>query len=179
MIERTIVRIYAEALYQLADERGQVEEVYEEIRYLEGLFHESKELADFLSSPQVDRDDKKGLINKVVKPHFSPLTYHFLLTVIDKNREILIPYLANEFKEILDRIHNRIDVDITSAVPLPDDIKERLIRALSGVLDKEIIPHMVTDPKILGGFVVRVKDRIMDASILGQLEGLRAQLLDH
>lgn len=177
MIERTLVRIYGEALFQIAEERGVVDETYEELRALEELYNGSEELSGFLTSPKVDRDDKKRMIRNTLGPHLSTLTHNFLGTLIDKNREVLIPYLAGEFKEILDRINNRIDVDVTSAVPLGDDLQERLRDALSGVLGKEIILHLKIDPDILGGIVVRVEDTIMDISIQGEFESLRDQLL--
>jgi F-type H+-transporting ATPase subunit delta len=179
MIEKTLVRIYAEALFQLAEERSEVEQVYGELRDLERLYDASKELSAFLCSPQVDQAEKKRLIERTLKPHLSPLTFHFLLTVVEKNREVLIPYMAEEFKEILDRINRRIDVDIRTAVSLPDDIVARLVGTLSRLLGKEVIPHVETDPNILGGFIVRVEDRILDASLLGKLEGLRVQLLEN
>ncbi len=177
MIERTLVRIYGEALYQIAEERGKVDEIYEELRYLKDLYNGSKELSGFLSSPKVDRGDKKRMIQKTLGPHLSTLTGNFLSTLVDKSREVLIPYLAGEFKEILDRIHNRIDVDVTSAVPLGDEIQAKLRETLSRVLGKEIMLHMKIDPEILGGIVVRVEDKIMDGSILGQFESLREQML--
>jgi F-type H+-transporting ATPase subunit delta len=177
MIERTLVRIYGEALFQVAEEKGVVDEIYEELRTLEELYNGSKELSGFLSSPKIDRGDKKRLIQKTFGPHLSTLTQNFLGTLIDKNREILIPYLAGEFKEILDKIHNRIDVEVTSAVPLSDAIQARLRDTLSGLLGKEVILHVKTDPDILGGIIVRVEDKIMDASVQGQFESLRDQLL--
>ena len=178
MIERTLVKIYAEALFQIAEERLIVEEVYEDLKQLKWLFEESRELSNFLTSPKVDRKDKKLLLKKTLSDSLSPLTFHFLLTLVDKSREIIIPHLAVEIMEILDRIHNRIDVDITSAVPLEDHIKGKLNDTLSRVLNKEVMLHPRTDPTILGGIIVKVEDRIMDGSLLGELERLRAHLLD-
>ena len=177
MIERTIVKIYAEALHQIAEERRTVDEVYGELRDLEALFRDSRELSDFLSSPMVDRNEKKRIVTRALGPAFTQLTIHFLLTLVEKNREALIPYMADEFKSILDRVHNRIEVDVTSARPLHDDIVRRLAETLSRSLDKEVILHNKTDPGILGGIVVRVEDWIMDGSLRGQIEKLREQLL--
>ncbi len=177
MIERTVVRIYAEALFQIADEKKRVEETCEELRELESLFNGSKELSAFLISPQVDRREKKRVVQKTLGQAFSPQIIHFLLTLIDKNREPLIPYMADEFKDILDRIHNRIDVEITSAVPLQEDAIRKVKETLSRSLEKEIIVHTKTDPDIIGGIVVRVEDRVLDGSILGQLERLRMRML--
>ncbi len=177
MIERTLVKIYAEALFQIADESGRVEEVYEELQQLEGIFNDSKEFSAFLTSPKVDRREKKRLLQKALSPAYSRQTIHFLLTLIDKNREILIPHMANEFKDILDRIHNRIDVEITSTVQLQDDVIRKATETLSRSLNKEVIVHQKMNPDILGGIIVRVEDRILDGSILGQIERLREQML--
>ncbi len=177
MIERTVVRIYAEALFQIADEKKRVEETCEELRQLENLFNDSKELSTFLVSPQVDRREKKRVVQKTLGQAFSPQTIHFLLTLIDKNREPLIPYMADEFKDILDRIHNRINVEITSAVPLQEDAIRKVKETLSRSLEKEIMLHPKTDPDIIGGIIVRVEDRILDGSVLGQLERLRMRML--
>ena len=179
MIERTLVRIYGEALYQIAEERGVVDEVYGELRDLEDLYRGSKELSTFLNSPKVDRGEKKDLVRKVLGPQFSDLTRQFLELLVDKNREVLIPYLAGEFKEILDDLHNRIDVDVTSAVPLPEDLQDRLKGTLSRLLDKEVLLHPKIDPGILGGIVVRVEDKIIDGSVKGRLEDLRKKLLEN
>ncbi len=177
MIESTLVRIYAEALFQIADEKGVVTEIHEELRHFESLFRETAALSTFLTSPKVDTKEKKQLVKRVLGPHFSPLIIHFLFTLIDKHRELLIPHMANEFKEILDRIHNRIDCDITSAVPLQDSVVQRTKESLSAALGKDVIIRSHTDPSIIGGIIIRVEDRILDGSILGELKKLKARLL--
>ena len=177
MIERTLVKIYAEALYQLAEGRDSVDTVYEEIQGLEALFRASVEMATYLTSPQVDRKEKKDFIRKVLGTRISKLTLHFLLTLVDRGREIIIPDLAGEFKEILDGIHNRIDVDVTSAVPLEEDLVRSIRESLSRVLGREIILHPRGDPEILGGIIIRVGDMVLDSSLRGQMERLRECLL--
>jgi F-type H+-transporting ATPase subunit delta len=179
MIESTLVKIYAEALFQIAEENDVVSDIHEELLQLEILFGESATLSAFLTSPKVDVKEKKQLIKKVLGPHFSPLIIHFLFTLSDKNRELIIPYMANEFKEILDRIHNRIDVDITSAVPLQESVVQRIKDNLSATLGKEIILHSNLDPSIIAGIIIRVEDRILDGSTHGYLRRLKARLLGH
>jgi F-type H+-transporting ATPase subunit delta len=177
MIERTLIKIYAKALYQLADEKGRVDEVYDELRDLSTLFKDSKELYALLTSPKVDRKEKKRIIRDTLGPVCSRLTVYFLLTLIDKNREVLIPFMSEEFKEILDDVHNRIDVEVTSAIRLEDDMLRRIKDALSRVLQKEIVLQPRVDPDILGGIIVRVEDTVLDSSLKGRMERLRERML--
>jgi F-type H+-transporting ATPase subunit delta len=177
MIERTLVRIYAEALYEMARERDAVDTVRGELEELENLFEQSREFSSFLVSPNVDRKEKKRVVRKALGEALSPLTLHFLLILVDKNREVLIPHIAEEFNGILDRALNRTDVDVTSAVPLEEDIVTQIRESLARTLEKEVTLRMKVDPSILGGIIVRVEDRVLDGSLLGQFERLRARML--
>lgn len=177
MIERTLVRIYAEAIYEMARDRDAVETIGGELEELERLFGESPEFSSLLLSPNVDREEKKRVMRKVLGGAISPLALYFLLTLIDKNREILIPYMAGEYREILDRALNRTDAEVTSAVPLEEELLARIRDVLARALEKEVRLNMKVDPTILGGIVVRVEDRVLDASLLGRFERLRPRML--
>jgi F-type H+-transporting ATPase subunit delta len=88
-----------------------------------------------------------------------------------------IEEIARAYDELLDERLGKIEVDVTVAQRLGPDQLEQVRRSVSAALKKDAVVHQYVDESIIGGLVLRVQDRLIDASVRAQLEGMRRRML--
>jgi F-type H+-transporting ATPase subunit delta len=173
-----IARVYAEALLRAAQERHQVDEVFEELdSLLREVFGSAPEWELFLTSGAVGRDRKAAIIRSAFEGRASDMFVNFLLVLNDHERLDLLRAIVEAYGELRDEKAGRVPVLVRSAVPLPADQRERLTRELRETFQKEPVIESVVDPELLGGVVVRVGDWVYDQSIRTKLEDIRDQII--
>ena len=178
MRDATIARSYAEALFELG-ERHEAHAAYAEaFHQLRALIEREPGVRLFLQSPKIEAPEKKAVLQKALEGRVPQLFLNFILVVLDKRRQRLLPEISREYDTLLDERSGRLHVEVTMARE-PDERAEEDLRAeLSRILGKRVIPHVVVNPKILGGLVVRYGDKVMDGSVRRRLSGLRRRLLE-
>jgi F-type H+-transporting ATPase subunit delta len=176
--ESTIARSYADALFALGEKDAQLEPYGAAQEMIAGLLEREPKLRLFLESPKVEPSKKKRVLTEALQGQVPPLVLNFLLVVLDKRRQRLIPQIAREYRVLLDESLGRLYAEVTVARE-PDEKMEREIAAgLSQALGKTVIPHIQVDPSILGGIIVRYGDRVLDGSLKRRLVTLRRRMLD-
>ena len=174
-----VARVYAEALLGAADKRNQTEEVLEELGSLvEDLFAADPDFEAFLVSGAVGRHPKADLIQRALGGRASDLLVNFLLVLNEHERLGIVRAILAEARQIRDRRAGRMRVEVRSAVPLPDDQRERLLHQLRDTFHREPVLETRVDPDLIGGLVVQVGDWLYDASIRTRLASIRNQLLE-
>jgi F-type H+-transporting ATPase subunit delta len=182
----TIARNYAEALLLAAEAeaarggaggREQVELYGELIDAVAGAIQAEERIAVALDSPRVSKATKERLLANALR-ETAPATFvRFLQAIVRRGRQGLIGEIAQEYHALVDLKLNRVHAGVTLAMAtnggLPEQITERLSRALG----KDVRAHFRIDPAILGGVVVRVGDRIFDGSLRRKLNALRRKML--
>lgn len=166
---------HAQALFEIAKERGKVEEWKEELGGLVGIA-EDPELLSALEDPRIDLEEKLRIVNEGVRD-LDPLLRNFLFLLIARRRLKLLPEIAEEYRRLADEYLGFGYAEITTAVPLSDEEKELIAKRLSEIFGKKIILATKVDPEILGGFVARIGDLVIDGSVKGRFEQLREALL--
>ncbi len=166
---------HAQALFEIAKERGKVEEWKEELGGLVGIA-EDPELLSALEDPRIDLEEKLRIVNEGVRD-LDPLLRNFLFLLIARRRLKLLPEIAEEYRRLADEYLGFGYAEITTAVPLSDEEKELIAKRLSEIFGKKIILATKVDPEILGGFVARIGDLVIDGSVKGRFERLREALL--
>lgn len=177
MRDATVSRTYAGTLLQLAERDSAVEAYGECLRLVTDLMEFNKRFSVFLETPRIDSSVKKQLIREVLGDTFPTRLLNFLMVVIDKRRQRLLPSIADAYAELIDEHFGRVQVRITTAVEPDSRLKEDLKRRLAEMLGREILPLYRTDERIVGGVIVRVGDRLMDGSVRRRLQRLRRELL--
>jgi F-type H+-transporting ATPase subunit delta len=176
---RRVARVYAEALLDAAQKRGETERVLEEFASLfEDLFRADPQFEAFLASGAISRKPKAAVIHRAFDGRASDTFLNFLLVLNDHQRLDLLRGIHEVVKELHDERTGRMRVVVTSAVPLPDDQRERLMGELRQKYKKEPVLATRVDPSLLGGIVVRVGDWLYDASVRTRLENIRKQLIE-
>jgi F-type H+-transporting ATPase subunit delta len=174
-----VARVYAEALLNAAQAANQVEDVLGEVESLVGeVFRADPNVEAFLTRSAAGRERKAALIRKVFANRASEVMLNFLLVLNDHDRLDLLRGIAAEARELHNQRTNRVRVHVTTATPLPDDQRERLLDELRRTFQFEPILQQSVNPDLLGGLVVRVGDWLFDSSVRSQLDTLRKQLIE-
>jgi F-type H+-transporting ATPase subunit delta len=172
------VSTYAEALFEAARERDELEEVLEELEDFEAALEESEELRLFFYGGQIPEREKRRAIDALTEG-MSLATRNFLKVLSDNGREEILEEILVRYEELVKEHLGRVEVEVTTAVELSEDeldlMKERLGSSLEG---REVILQTSVDPNILGGAVFRFGGRRVDSSVRGRLEGLREEMLE-
>ena len=176
MRDSTIARNYAETLLALARKANALEGWGGMIGEVADAVTRDQRLRHFLEAPQISGPQKSEVIAKAFADRYPRLFVRFLQTLIRNRRQMLIPEIAHEYRSLLDEALGRVHAQVTVAKPTGDEERARIAALLSKSIGKEVVPHLVVNPAILGGVVVRIGDSVMDGSARRRLNALRARM---
>jgi F-type H+-transporting ATPase subunit delta len=169
----TITTPYAEALLQLSESSGDTAAVVDQARELLTLWNESPELREAMASPLLEIETKKAAITRLFSDQVSPTFLNLLKLLADRQR---IGYLDAVLERFLDlyRDQNQIALaSVTSAEALNEEQLARIteqVKSVAGTDKVEI--NTAVDPALIGGFVLKVGSKVIDASLSGQVRRL-------
>lgn len=177
MREPTIARNYAEALLTLATAAKAVDEFGGLINGVADAMSTDVVLRRFLEAPQIATSAKRDVLQKALEGKAPRTFVLFVQKVVANRRQLLIPQIAIAYGDLLDVQEGRVHATVTVArAPKPGEAEE-LSKRLSAALRKTVVAHLMVNPAILGGLVVRVGDSVMDGSVRRRLGALRAALV--
>lgn len=169
---------YAEALFEAARERDELEGVLEDVQEFVAALKESEELGLFFFGGQVPEREKRRAIDALTKD-MRLSTTNFLKVLVDNGREHLVEDITRRYEDLVEEHLGRIEVEVTTAVELSDDDVDRLRERLGKVLEgREVVLETSVDPDLIGGAVFRFGGQMMDGSIRGRLESLREGMFE-
>ena len=168
-------KIYANALFEAAQEKGRLEVVRDELHAFVEAVDEVPELRELLLTPEVDARQKVDALSALLADA-DELTRNFLLLVTEKNRASQLHEIAREFEALVAREEGILDVELTTAVELSEDEATKLLGQIEQVSGPRLRATRRVDPDLIGGFVLRAGSYRADASVKGRLDGLRRQL---
>jgi F-type H+-transporting ATPase subunit delta len=172
------VSTYAEALFEAAREREELEEVLEDLREFVEAMHESEELRLFFYGGQIPEREKRRAIDALTED-MSLSTRNFLKVLSDNGREEILEEALVRYEELVKEHLGRIEVEVTTAIELSDEQVDRISERLGKILEgREVILHTSVNPDLLGGAVFRFGGRMLDSSVRGQLMSLREEMLE-
>ena len=169
MIKSQVGRRYSKAIFEIAEEKNQVKEIYEMLNSAMVLYRTDKEFKNFILNPLIDNEQKKSVLNKIFGKDNSE-NLNILLYILDKGRMNCIKYIVAEYLKIYYRKNRILDVKATFTKELTDEQKKKLIDKLSQKTGKEINLEIKIDKNILGGGIIKIGDKIIDGSIRRELD---------
>lgn len=172
MIKSQVGRRYSEAIFEIAEEKNQVKEIYEMLNSAMVLYRTDKEFKNFILNPLIDNEQKKSVLNEIFGKDNSE-NLNILLYILDKGRMNCIKYIVAEYLKIYYRKNRILDVKATFTKELTDEQKKKLIDKLSQKTGKEINLEIKIDKNILGGGIIKIGDKIIDGSIRRELDNWR------
>lgn len=168
---------YALALLQIAEEFKKLNIIIEDFKNIESLIQKSRDFLLFLRSPIINTEKKKKVIISIFKDKVDELTYKFLLLLVAKNRESLLPSIVKNFWQLLDKKNGIVNVELTTVVTPSDEQIEGIKKRLEAITKSKVRLHLKSDFSLIGGFIIKLEDTVFDASVLQQFENLRKKFL--
>ena len=178
MSRLAVARNYADTLLTLADRLDGAEEWLALLDEVAALYRDVPSFRAFLETPRVSLADKREVIRSVFDERYPESFIRFLLVLMEKRRQSLLPEIEIAARELLDERMGRVHAAVTMTVDPDPDLKDEIEAALGRVLGREVTADFRRDPRLVGGMIVRVKDRVMDGSVRRQLQLMRRALIE-
>jgi F-type H+-transporting ATPase subunit delta len=164
---------YAAALFDIAVEKNLLEEVFQDSQLILKTCEHSNDLRLLLKSPIVNTGKKLTILREIFGKNISQLSMQYLFIMVRKKREGFIQLVANQFAELYNQFRNILTVHFMSPV-LPDaDVRQEVIRLMKNFTHADIDLKAGIDESLIGGFVLKWKDKQYDASIRREIENMR------
>lgn len=162
---------YAKSLLDLAMERGQEDQVHDDMLYFRKLVDSSRDFTTMLRSPVIPSDKKIKVFEGLTKGRTGELAFAFLRLLIAKNREINLPEIITSYikqYKIKKGIHV---VQLTTAAPVSDKVTDAIVNHIKATSTMQKIEmETKVDPSLIGGFLLQAGDKLVDASISSDLK---------
>lgn len=168
---------YATAVLELANEQKQAETIAGEFAGIREMLKQNPHFGLYLSDPAIGETERGETIKKAFGGRVSGLMSNFLGVLNTKNRLGELSGIADAYDALLDEQLGKIEVDVTVAHKLAPEQLEEVRKRVGAALKKDAVVHQYVDDSIIGGLVVRVQDKLIDASVRTQLRAMRQQLL--
>lgn len=177
MIAQQVAKKYSTALFRLVREKGLIDIADEQFGGLDDLIKRDESLLQFLLAPHILDQRKVALVRDVFGPRLEPLFLEFIMVLIEKHRIGYLHQIIEALRALVDEERGIIEAQVTTAVPMTDEIRQRLIGRLARKTGKTIELKEKVDAAILGGMIVILRDQIIDGSISHNLALLKEELM--
>lgn len=169
---------YSKALVEMVrDNVISFEDLSKDLATVSEILETSQDLRLTLENPTVSEEVKSQIVEEVFKNEVHPQVVSFLKVLIDKNRFSEFSQIKADYEIKLDDVNKIQAVEITSAVELSEEYRERILQKLSEKLQKNIRPNWKVDENIIAGLIYRINDNVIDTSIKNKLDKLNKNLM--
>lgn len=166
---------YAQAVFQIAREKNEVEKWRFELRNIVATLSDPQ-LRPILEDPKFHLSDKEKLISKCL-PEISRLALNFCYLLVAKERLGILEQIVSEYEHMADGYEGLEHAKVITALPLDEKDQESMSERLATLSGKKIVLETEVDPSIIGGFVARIGDKLIDGSTRSKLEVLKRKLI--
>ena len=173
----TVARNYAEALLMLGQRHEAVVEYGALLEAVAGAVTTEPRLEAILASPRVPKERKKKLLRDALAGRAPAPFVRYLESIVQRGRQGLFHEMAKAYEALLDAHLGRVHAAVLTAHTVDPDLAREIAASLAKLVGKEVLPHFRTDPRLLGGLVVRIGDRVLDCSVRRRLSQLRHSML--
>ena len=168
---------YAQALLSIAQSKDSVDNVSQVAADLLGLLKESDSLSSFLANPITADDAKKAVLTRILGDDANQQMKNFLMLLVDKGRIYLVEPILQQFQAKVRALQQTVLAEVTSAIELTDEQKETVRQKVVSMTDAQSVElETRVDPDLIGGVIIQIGSKVLDASVRGQLRRIGLQL---
>ena len=172
-----VAKRYAKALFAVGKEENAFDEYSKALNELAALFAAQPAVPDALTNPMYPLEVRIKVMEEIVKAaKVGDVLARFLVLLVQKKRADVLADIAESFQEMVDEERNVAHGSVISAIKLSKDLKDKVQAALEKITGKQVVLSTDVDPSIIGGFVAKVGDLVLDGSIKSQLTGLKESI---
>ena len=169
---------YAKAFFGLVKEDNTLDIQKKDMELLFQCIREIPELQDVIHSPVMKTSEKTRLFDLMFGSSFSPLSLTFIHLVLEGRREEYLEGICRYFLDLIKAEQGIRDAEIVTASPLDEKLRQSVIRLITKKFDSKVDLHEKVDGSIIGGYILRVGDQQIDASISSKLEKIKNELIN-
>jgi F-type H+-transporting ATPase subunit delta len=180
MAQSRVASRYVKSLLSLAEEQKVLDQVHADMQLLDSVCKSSRDFALMLKSPIIKHDKKRDILEAIFKNKVHSLTMAIIDILTKKNREPLLPGIAAEFHQAYNVYKGIQKASVISATALDSATRneiEAIVKKLSNKTKVEI--EQKVDSSLIGGFVLNVGDKQIDASIKTKLKSLQVKFSEN
>ena len=167
---------HAQAVFQIALESGEIEKWRSELKAIATTLSDPQ-LRAILESPKVHFEGKMALINQCL-PGTEQLALNLIYLLVSRGRLRLIDQILSEYERLVNAYQGVEHAEVITAIPLEEEDKKRISEHLAQITGNQIVLSTEVDPELIGGFVARIGDRVIDGSTRNKLDCLRKSLIE-
>lgn len=170
---------YAKSLISISKEQNSLETSFNDMLLVSSVCSSNKDFVNLLKTPIVKTDLKIKILNELLAKSISDLTLSFIILIAKKKREILLPEIVDCFIALYKKNKNIKEVSVVTAKPLDDDLRKEVMSYIEKQSNSKIELKEIIDESLIGGAIIRMDDKQLDASISSKLKSLKNQFSEN
>ncbi|MCL0057896.1 ATP synthase F1 subunit delta [Dehalococcoidales bacterium] len=175
MARRIYARRYAQAVFNIALEREELDRWQSDLKKMASLAEDAAFIA-LVESPKFHFDIKARLLSEQLG-EINPLALNLAYLLLTKGKLARVGDIANEYQRLLDSYRGIERAEVITAIPLDDEDKLNLAERLGAVVGKKVMLEPEVDPNLIGGFIARIGGKLLEGSISSKLDALKRELV--
>src|SRR5689334_542858 len=180
MLNPRLAARYAKSIVDLAVEKNQLEQVYNDMLFLQAICKSNRDFVILLKSPVVKPDKKKTILTSITNGKVNAITATFCNLLIQKAREYYLPEIITSFIDQYKGLKQIYTIHLTTAGPISDDLKKQIIGKIQDkTVMKNIDLKIKVNEDLIGGFVLEMGGNLVDASIAYDLHKIKTQFMNN
>jgi len=174
MADSRVATRYVKSLLGLAVEQGVLEEVHADMQLLDKVCHSNRDFVLMLKSPIVRHEKKKEILTRIFTGKVHKLSMAIIEILTSKNREPILPAIATEFHNAYNVYKGIGKAYVTTTFPIDEKLRNELVGMVKKLSEMQKVEmEERVDKELIGGFILNVGDRQIDASIKNKLKALK------
>ncbi|MGH2514787.1 MAG: ATP synthase F1 subunit delta [Ktedonobacterales bacterium] len=175
MLKGATARRYAEAVFEIGEQSETIERWRDDLRVL-GEYFGNARLAFILNEPKIPYQRKAAIVRDLLSAKLRSEALNLALMLVERGLVGIAPRISSEYERLYNDYRGQAVAQVTTAIPLDDEMRTRLTRELQEITGKRILLEERVDPSILGGAIARVGDTLIDGSLRRRFAVLRGQI---
>lgn len=164
---------YAKSLLSLAEEKGVLDKVHEDMLLFSKTVDENYEFKRILKNPIINHEKKLNILNAIFKGKVQPMTIAIFEIITRKNREAALPSIAKEFHHQFNVLRGIEEATVTTSFPLSNDLRSEFKKIVKEISGKDVELTEKVDENLIGGYILKIGDRQIDDSVISKLKELK------
>jgi F-type H+-transporting ATPase subunit delta len=167
---------YSRAIFQSALEKKNLDKVYQDMIFISEIC-KSPETKEFLKSPIISPTKKEAIFHSMLEGNVEDITLALLDLIVKNGRESFIPLIALNFIHETKKYKGITESVLTTAVKVDDSVRAQVTKLISDIFKTKVELKENLDPGIIGGFILQIDDKYIDASIKNKLRKIKKELI--
>lgn len=171
-----LIQGYAEALFKVVQAEGELDRVEDELFRFGKLLETNHELKQVLADQSIERAQREKVLEDLLSGKVSPHTLGLISFIVGQGRARHLPQILEQLSTLAAEARQSVVAEVRSAIPLDEDQRAQLEKALSKATGKTVTVKALVDPSVVGGVVAKVGETVIDGTIRRRLEQLKEQV---